>query len=272
MPYLGSGLSYRSVIHDKIISNRKKIDFLEVIPDQFIYSNEKAVSSILDDLKVFPIVSHGINLSIGTVGGINQNYLEKVIEFIKKSGSVCYSEHVCFTKAGGIDLGQLGPLQFSREIADAVVLNVEKVFKKLGSVPFYLENISYYLDVPGSEFSETEFLTYIVEKTGSGLLLDLNNLYVNSVNRNYDPYKFLAEVPLERVQLIHIAGHKKYKELLLDSHDSPLSEEVWKLLRFVAKKAPIKGVLLEQDENLENFDLLLDQIDQARHIMKIIKH
>ncbi len=268
IPYLGVGLSYRSVIHDKILKSKDRIDFLEVIPDQFIYSNKEAVCSILQDLNDFPLVSHSVDLSIGTAGGINTDYLEKVAGFIKISESLCYSEHICFTKVEGIDLGQLSPLQFSEEIVDVIVKNVDKVKKMIGEIPFYLENISYYLDIPGAEMSEAEFLTSIIKKSGCGLLLDINNLYVNSVNRKYDPFEFLTQIPLDKVQMIHIAGHKKHHNMLLDSHDSPLSKEVWELLEFVSKRASIKAVLLEQDENLDDFNLLLEQIDLAKKIIK----
>lgn len=266
IPYLGVGLSYRSEIHDEIVRNREHIDFLEVIPDQFIYSNERAVSDILDDLRGFPLVSHSVNLSIGTDFEIDRDYLERVVAFVKKSKSLCYSDHICFTRVPGIDLGQLSPLQFSREVVEVVRRNAGKVLKQLNGIPFYLENISYYLDVPGAEMSEAEFLSGIFEKSRYGMLLDINNLYVNSVNRKYDPYDFLSRIPLRKAGIVHIAGHKKRNGLLLDSHDEPLSEEVWKLLEYVVKQKNVKAILLEQDENLEDFDMLLGEIIKARKI------
>lgn len=267
IPFLGVGLSYRSILHDEIVRNRETIDFLEVIPDQFIYSNESSVAEILADLKAFPLVSHSVNLSIGTDAEIDADYLERVIDFIEKSGSICYSDHICFTRVPGIDLGQLSPLQFSQEIIDTVCRNTKKVLRELNGIPFYLENISYYLDVPGAEMAEAEFLSEIIEQSGCGMLLDINNLFVNSVNKNYDPYDFLNRIPLDKTHIVHIAGHQKQDGLLLDSHDAPLSKEVWKLLQYVVRHANIKAVLLEQDENLEDFGILLEQINKAREIL-----
>jgi uncharacterized protein (UPF0276 family) len=266
IPYLGVGLSYRSNIHDEIIRNRERLDFLEVIPDQFIYSNEQSVASILADLKDFPLMSHSVNLSIGTDAEIDRNYLKKVIEFVKRTDSLSYSEHICFTRVPGIDLGQLSPLQFTREMVEVVCRNVDMVMDSLEGIPFYLENISYYLDVPGAEMSEPEFLSRIIERSGCGMLLDINNLFVNSINRKYNPYLFLEQIPLDRVEIIHIAGHKRQGGIVLDSHDGPSSSEVWRLLEYVLNKTEVKAVLFEQDENLENFDTILKQVIKARQI------
>lgn len=267
IPFLGVGLSYRSIIHDEIINNRETIDFLEVIPDQFIYANENKVSEILEDLQEFPLVAHSVNLSIGTDAKIDDDYLKMVVDFIKKSGSICYSEHICFTRVPGIELGQLSPLQFSHQMIDIIRRNTEEVLRSLDEIPFYLENISYYLDVPGAEMSESDFIAEILKQCDCGMLLDLNNLYVNSVNKNYDPYDFLNVLPLDKIHIIHVAGHQKRNDMLLDSHDAPLSEEVWKLLQHVVSRANIKAVLLEQDENLEDFEILLEQIIKARKIL-----
>lgn len=266
IPHLGVGLSYRSNIHDEIVRSRERIDFLEVIPDQFIYSNERAVASVLAELEGFPLVSHSVNLSIGTAAALDRDYLERVVGFVKKTNSVCYSEHVCFTRVPGIDLGQLSPLQFTREMVEVVCRNVREVRSALGDVPFYLENISYYLDVPGAEMTEAEFLSSIIEKSGCGMLLDVNNLFVNSVNRRYDPYHFLRRIPLDAVEIIHLAGHKKQGAIMLDSHDGPSSREVWELLEWTLGETSVKAILFEQDENLEDFDLILEQVAKARRL------
>ena len=266
IPYLGVGLSYRSNIHEQIVQSRHRIDFLEIIPDQFIYSNKVTVDSILNDLGDFPLVSHSINLSIGTAAEIDENYLDKIIEFVNRTNSICYSDHLCLTRVPGFDLGHLTPLQFTEEIVEIVSRNISTVRQRLKTIPFLLENIVYYLDLPGSDLSEVEFISRVVSENSCDLLLDVNNLYVNSVNRKYDPFRFLAQIPLDKVKIVHIAGHRANDKLLLDSHDQPLAPAVWDILEYVVARSPVRAIVLEQDDNFEDFELLLEQLDKARTI------
>lgn len=268
IPFLGVGLSYRSNIHNQIVRSRHGIDFLELIPDQFIYSNNLTVESVLSDLADFPFVSHSVNLSIGTAGEIDEIYLDKIIEFINRTNSICYSDHLCFTRIPGVDLGHLTPIQFTEEMVKIVSHNIATVHKKLKKIPFLLENIVYYLDLPGADLSEAEFISKVISENRCDLLLDINNLYVNSVNRKYDPIHFLEQIPLDKVKIIHIAGHRANNKLLLDSHDRPLAPAVWDILEYVATRSPIKAIVLEQDDNFADFELLLEQLDKARTILR----
>lgn len=268
IPFLGVGLSYRSNIHDQIIRSRHGIDFLELIPDQFIYSNNVTVESVLSDLADFSFVSHSVNLSIGTAGEIDENYLDKIIEFIDRTNSICYSDHLCFTRIPGVDLGHLTPVQFTEEMVEIVSHNISTTRKKLKATPFLLENIVYYLDLPGADLSEAEFISKVISENQCDLLLDVNNLYVNSVNRNYNPFRFLEQIPLDKVKIIHIAGHRANDKLLLDSHDRPLAPAVWDILEYVAARSPVKAIVLEQDDNFEDFESLLEQLDKARTILR----
>jgi uncharacterized protein (UPF0276 family) len=135
-------------------------------------------------------------------------------------------------------------------------------------VPFALENITYYFELPGSRLREAELLTRIVERADCGLLLDLNNLYVNSRNHNYDPYEFMRALPLERVLQIHIAGAVERDTFIVDSHAHPTGDEVFEYLRFVCEKVPPPSVVLERDQNLPPFAELLAELRRARAAMR----
>ena len=155
----------------------------------------------------FTLIPHAINLSLGSSEGVDPDYLEKLAKLIERLDPPWWSEHISFSRAGGIDIGHLSPLPFSEEAVEVLCRNIKKVKCRI-STPLILENISYLVDVPGGVISEDEFLVQVLEQTDCGMLLDVMNLYANSVNHGYDPYSFLERLPLERIvqllSLIHI--------------------------------------------------------------------
>jgi hypothetical protein len=170
------------------------------------------------------------------------------------------------THAAGIDIGHLAPVPLTRDTLDRVCANIAAATRRVGR-PFIIENIAYTLRLPGAEMSEPEFLSEVVERTDSGLLLDLMNLHANSRNHRYDPYEFLESIPLRRVVQVHIIGGHYSGEILVDSHSRPTPEEVWQLLEFVAKKTRLKAVLLEWDEQFPEFNVIIEQLARARSLL-----
>lgn len=152
------------------------------------------------------------------------------------------------TRAGRIDIGHLAPVPMTEEMLEIVCENIKRA-KSAVAAPFIIENIAYTLRLPGAEMSESEFLTRVVERTDSGLLLDLMNLHANSRNHGYDPYEFLASIPIERVVQVHIIGGHYHHGVLIDSHSQRTPVEVWEMLEFVARRTEIKAVLIEWDEH-----------------------
>ena len=157
------------------------------------------------------------------------------------------------------------PLPFSREALDVLAANIAEV-QGLIEIPLILENITYPFTFPGSDLVEADFLAALVERTGCGLLLDVANLHINAVNHGFDPYAFLDRLPLESVVQLHFVGGHREGEFLVDSHSAPTPPEVWALLDHVLARAPVKGVILERDEDLPPFPTLLEEVRRVRDV------
>lgn len=267
LPVLGAGLAYRGEIEEQIKANRTKIDFLELISDHYIDTNPFKDQELADLSEIFPIVLHGVAMSIGTAAPLEDEYLRSLARIARKSNALWLSDHLCFTKAGGIDLGQLTPLPFTEEAIEVVCQNVKRV-KRHVNAPFLLENITYYFPIPGAEMGEAEFITRVIKQADCGLLLDVTNLFTNATNHHYDPYEFLKSIPLDRVVQIHLAGGMWMQEVLIDSHSHAVPVEVWELLTWVVAHSPVKGILLERDDNFPPISELIGELEAARKIIQ----
>ena len=265
IPFLGAGIGYRPAFRKEIFARSAEVDFLEITIEHFL-DKPAHVEKDLERLnRLYTLIPHGLNLSLGSAEGLNEAYVEQVAELVHKVNPPYWSEHIAFTRADGVDVGHLAPLPFSNEALDVLCSNVEQV-RKIIDVPLVLENITYVIRMPGAEMSETEFLNTILERTGCGLLLDVTNLHTNSTNHGFDPYEFLDGIPLERVVQLHFVGGHWRDDVLVDSHSSPTPEEVWRLMDEVVERCPVKGIILERDEDIPPFDELSDELARAREI------
>jgi uncharacterized protein (UPF0276 family) len=211
------------------------------------------------------LIPHGLNLSLGSAEGLDMSYAQSLATLVNRLSPPYWSEHLAVTRAGGIEIGHLAPLPFTREAVDVVCRNVAAV-RELTEIPLILENITYTVAFPASDMTEAEFLTEITERTGCGLLLDVTNLYTNAVNHGYDLGVFLDTAPLERVVQLHFTGGEWFDGVLVDSHSAATPPEVWSLLAEVLRRAPVKGVILERDENLPPFREIAAEMAQAREL------
>lgn len=269
LPKLGVGLGYRVELHDDIVANAGKIDFLEVISEQFIRRTPEVLARAEALRERFPIIPHGVELSVGTAAGIVPAYLEELARFVERMDAPWFSDHLAFTRVPSADIGQLTQLWFTRESLDAVVRNVQQIKARIGT-PLLLENITYYFRLPHAEMTEAEFVTRVLDETDCGMLLDVNNVHINAMNLEFDPYAFLESLPLHRVAQIHLAGGVKVGGMVVDTHSTAVREEVWDLLAFVAERAPLKGIILEWDQDFPSFDVLLAHLDRARAVMETV--
>lgn len=271
LPNLGVGLGYRHNLHEQIIDSKKDIEFLEVITDQFIYAPTERQDLFFDAMNSFRLVPHSVGMSVGTDTPLDDDYIRRTAEFVERAQAPWTSDHLSMTKVPEVDLGQLAPIWFTKELVKVVCRNVANIRASIG-VPFLLENITYYFPIPMNQMTEAEFITEIVEKSGCGILLDLNNVYLNSMNLRYDPYRFLESIPLERVVQIHIAGYEQSGDLLVDTHGAKACESVWELLKFILNKSPINGISIEWDQHFPEFEIILDELAIARSILGRRKH
>ncbi|WP_378740068.1 DUF692 family multinuclear iron-containing protein [Nocardia brasiliensis] len=262
LPALGVGLGYRRELDAAIMANQESIDCLEIITENFLETPVGGPLELLRDR--FPLTPHGVEMSIGTEGPLDTGYLDDLADLVARVDAPWCSDHLSFTRAGGVSIGQLTPLLRTREMAEEIAGKARQVQERVGT-PFLLENITYHLDFP-AELSEAEFITRVVETAGCGLLLDLTNVFINSVNHRYDPVEFLNSIPLERVVQLHLAGGYWSDGTLLDSHSAPVPGEVWELLDYLAGRAPaVRCVILERDQEFpDDFDELTADLRRAR--------
>jgi hypothetical protein len=266
-PALGSGLGYRPPFRADLFAHRSGVDFLEIIADHYFDAAPEKLKE-LDLLRAhFPLVAHGLDLSIGSAEGVDAAYLEKLAQLIARIEPPWWSEHLCFTRAGGVEIGHLAALPYTREAVDVVARNVDRVRKRI-SAPLVLENITTVVRVPGAEMDEPEFLAQVLSRTGCGWLCDVANLYTNAVNQCVDLDATFERWPWDRLVQIHYAGGRWRDGVLIDSHDAATSEAVWALYDRIVARAPVKGVILERDERLPPFSDLLDEVARARATLR----
>lgn len=266
LPVLGIGLGLRRELADATFQ-ATQIDWVEFIPENYMNIGGAAYERLEQAKDLFPLISHGINLSIGSIDDLNHEYLRSLKLLLDRADVAWWSDHLCFASSGGVYFHDLLPLPFSREALSHVVSRIRRV-QDIIDRPFLIENISYYMTMPGGEFSEAEFLSEVLEQADCGLLLDVNNVYVNSINHGFDAKEFLRKIPLERVVQIHVAGHKKTEDLVIDTHGAAIIEPVYELLRYVLAKTEVKAILLERDQNFPEFGDILIELDKIRGISK----
>ena len=265
LPVLGVGIGFREPFLTDLFRNRDQVDFLEVTADHYFNAPEHKRAEL--DLLAghFPIIPHGLDLSLGAAEGIDDDYLSAMADLVARLNPPWWSEHIAFTRAGGVPIGHLAPLPWTFEAVDVVTRNVERVQRRI-STPLILENITATMIVPGAEMDEVEFLTAVLDRTGCGLLCDVTNLYTNAVNLGLDLVDMLDRFPWDRVVQLHFAGGHWHNGSLIDSHAQAAPPEVWRVLEAVVSKTAVRGIILERDENLPPFADLLDELERARTV------
>lgn len=266
LPVLGVGIGWRKEIQQEILANSQHIDWLEIITEHYISQTEDRFRYLRQLAKSMPVIPHGIDLSIGTDVPVEDEYLESLSEIVEGLDAPWFTDHLCFTRVPGVNVGQLTPLQFSKTNVEIVVRKVNQIKSRIKR-PFLLENITYQFKIPGGELQEAEFLTRVLEESDIGLLLDVTNLFINSSNHGYDPYRFLEAIPIERVVQLHVAGGEHYNNRWYDTHSMPVHEEVFDLVEYIVSHAPVKGILLERDANYpDSFQELIDDLCRVREV------
>lgn len=266
LPTLGVGFGFRTPYRGDLFLHRQEIDFLEITADHYMEAPVEKQQELELLATHFTLIPHGLNLSLGSAEGIDPAYVETFAQLVRKVNPPWWSEHIAFTRAGGVEIGHLSPLPFTHETIDILAENITRVRQVMGAIPLILENITYMVEMSGAEMSEGEFLTRLLERTDCGLLLDITNLYTNAVNHGYNLSEVLDQLPLERVVQLHFAGGFWDHGVLIDSHSHPVPTDVWDLMDEVLARAPVKGVILERDEDLPPFAELLIELRRAHEI------
>lgn len=259
------GLGFRPQLKSEIFLHQKEIDFLEITADHYLDATAQKLAELELLKKHFPLIPHGLNLSLGSAEGIDEGYLEKFAQLVENIQPEWFSDHICWTKSGGVDIGHLSPVPFTNESLKVLIRNISKVKNRI-KTPLILENITYMFRYPFAEMDEAEFLSRLLNETDCGLLLDVTNLYINSINHQFDWRKYLDNIPLERVVQLHFVGGHQHKNYLIDSHSYQTPNEIWEVFREVCLRANVKGAILERDGNFPPFAEILKELQTARDL------
>jgi uncharacterized protein (UPF0276 family) len=274
VPHPAVGIGYRSGIAQWTRANLHRFDVLEVTVDHYIHGSHKQREEILDLVDRIPLTAHGVGLSIGTDVPLDLAYLDEVAGIVERLRAPAYSEHLAFTRVPGRDLANLLPLPRTEAVAESIIDKVRTVQSRV-SVPFLLENISYIFEWLDSDLSDAEFLNLICRETGARLLLDVENLYLNASNHDFDPYAFLDELTPGLVREMHMAGGTTVQDPALrapffaDSHSHPLPAPTLDLLSHVLEQHAPASIILERDDRLDALEEILDDVARIRACVEL---
>ncbi len=263
----GVGLGLRYAFAKEVLEREESPAWFEIAPENWMERGGFFRRTLERIRERFPVVCHGLSLSIGSPDSLNREFLKKLKRFLDQFEIEVYSEHLSFSSLNGSYLHDLFPLPFTEETVRRVSEKVREVGEILER-HLILENISYYWRHPG-DMEEWEFINAVLEESGAGLLLDVNNVYVNSINHGYDPYEFIERIDLPRVVYIHVAGHERFGRLIVDTHGAPTVEEVYRLLRFALEKTGPVPVLLERDNNIPPYGELLREVKRIEEVCSL---
>ncbi|MDG2335509.1 MAG: DUF692 domain-containing protein [Myxococcota bacterium] len=262
----GVGLGLRSRHYDELLAGVGEIPWLEVLLDNYAHGDGLPMHQLELIAEDYPLVFHGVGMSLGSADPLDVRYLDAVMGLVDRFEPAWLSEHLAWTSSGGRHHHELLPLPFNDEAVDTLVARIGQVQDRLGG-PMLVENSSGYTAFKASAMSELEFVGRVLESADCLLLLDINNLYVNAWNHNFDALEFLRGLPRERVAQMHLAGHDHREHYLVDAHGSPVVEPVWELYAEAVRLFPDIPVCVEWDRDVPALDLLLGEVKKARDIM-----
>lgn len=248
--------------YTEVMETRPGIDWFEIISENFMVRGGRPLH-VLERVRAdYPVVMHGVSLSIGSVDPLNEEYLRDLKALADRVQPAWISDHLCWTGAGGRNLHDLLPLPYTEEAVRHVAERVRRVQDFLGR-PILLENVSSYLTFESSALREWEFLTAVVETADCGILLDVNNIFVSAFNHGFDGDEYLAGVPRQRVVQFHLAGHSDRGRYLLDTHDHAVRAEVWELYAKAVRRFGLISTLIEWDDRIPELWRLQAEARQA---------
>lgn len=263
LPDVGLGIGLRTVHFQHILKHQPEIDWFEILSENFM-NTEGRPQYILDQIaERYPIIMHGVSLSIGSADPLNFEYLRRLKTLASRTKALWLGDHVCWTGVAGRNGHDLLPIPYNEESLRHVVKRI-RVAQDFMERPLVLENPSTYMTFAASTMPEQEFIARMAEESNCALLLDVNNVYVTCRNNDLDPFEYLKGIPYERVVQIHLAGHTDKKTHCIDTHDGPVIDPVWELYAEVMRRAGPRSTLLEWDDKIPNFEEVHGEVLRAQ--------
>lgn len=260
---LGFGVGLRRCHYSHVLHELPSMDWFEVISENFMVEGGSPLRVLEGVRSHYPIVMHGVSLSIGSTDPLNLVYLQQLAAAARRFDPAWISDHLCWTGVGGHNLHDLLPLAYTDEAVRQVAGRIRQVQEILGRT-ILIENVSSYIEFKCSRLSEWEFLTTVADEADCAILLDINNIFVNAFNHEFDAVQYIDSVPTERVVQFHLAGHSDHGTYLLDSHDHPIRPEVWNLYEHAVSRFGRLPTLIEWDDNIPEFEILAATAEEAR--------
>jgi uncharacterized protein (UPF0276 family) len=264
-PHLGFGLGLRPVHYEAFLDGAPAVEWLEVLTENYLVPGGRPLHNLTRIRERYPIAMHGVSLSIGSTAPLDYEYLKQMRALARRVEPAWISDHLCWTGVDGRNLHDLMPLPYTAEALQHVAARVREVQDFLGR-RLVIENVSSYVTYTASTLTEWEFLSALATEADCLLLLDVNNVYVSSVNHEFDAQAFLEGLPVTRVQQMHLAGHQDHGTHLIDTHDHPIVDPVWSLYRRAVERFGAVTTMIERDAEIPPLPVLLEELDAARRI------
>jgi len=250
---LGVGIGLRVPHYRHILAEKPDVSWFEIISENYMVDGGRPLQVLDRIMEQYQVVQHGVSLYLGNADPFNRTQLKQLKQLVRRSKTPWISDHLCWGSVNGDCSHDLYPMPYTKEGVRCAARKIRQLRDYL-EIPVAVENVSSYAEFNASTMTEWEFLTEVVEMADCGILLDVNNIYVSSVNHGFDPHTYVDYVPAERVAQIHIAGHSRYERFIIDTHDHPVIDPVWKLYEQAIRRSGPTPTLLEWDAKIPSFD------------------
>ncbi len=265
LPSLGFGLGLRKEHYTSILESSPEVDWFEILTENYLVPGGRPLYFLDKISERYPVVMHGVSMSLGSHDPLDMKYLSQVKELAERTQAKWISDHMCFTGVDGVNAHDLLPLPYTEEAIKHISNKIKQAQDYLGR-QILVENASTYITYKQSAMTEWEFTMAVAEESDSLVLLDVNNIYVSSVNHGFDPIEYLDGISPDRVQQHHLAGHSQYDGYIIDTHDNDVVQDVWDLYAEAVKRFGDVSVMIERDDNIPELPEVLAELQMARDI------
>ena len=269
LPALGFGLGLRTDHYDTVTTEWPDVDWFEVVSENYMVPGGKPLYFLDKVRERYPLIMHGVSMSIGTSDPLNWDYLRDLKTLAQRVQPAWFSDHLCWTGRHGTNLHDLLPLPYTEESIDYVASRIREV-QNFMERPMAIENVSSYLTYKADTMSEWVLISEVAERAGCYILLDINNIFVSAFNHEFDPLEYLNYIPINRVAQFHLAGHTNYGTYIIDTHDHPVIDPVWDLYAAAVRRFGPVATMIERDDNIPPFAELYAELQHARAIAQPI--
>ena len=265
-PFLGFGLGLRTEHYQEVLEQQpREIDWFEIISENYMIDGGKPLYFLDKIRQDYPMVMHGVSMSIGSTDPLNFDYLKQLKTLIDRVQPMWFSDHLCWTGVDHKNMHDLLPLPYTEQSVQHIADRISQVQDYIGQ-QMLIENLSSYITYTSDAMSEWEFLSAVAERADCNLLLDVNNIYVSSFNHQFDAMEYLQGVPADRVWQHHLAGHQNTGNLIIDTHDEPIIDPVWELYEKTAQLLGPVSTMIERDGNIPPLSEVIAELNRAREI------